>query len=450
MNVNLIGGAQGAQNTAPAGTANAADAALFQNLIATALLQKGGTALSATQGADNAGETEGVDISLLMNLLLGGVFSETGVIGDSEEIIGESLLAVVAGTPAEELIAASGALSGTEAAELLAGAGAVLDALSAAGAKISAAVAADAAANSAAVETLIANGEAANTPLVADLADAMRSFAADAEIGRLTAESAELAKVVHIETSRARVLSQSALPLDEVEISGSDANKTADQAASGDVQAANVFVNGAAPAENAAVASGAAYDAVSAVTQDAVATSAVETGARTQTGNTVVSSPAPYSQIANELFAAMANKNVPTVLSMQLEPAELGKIDVSLKLTSAGKLVIDIAAESAKTQALLAGQTDKLVQALGLQNVQVESVSTAGQTLFAGHQSAWSYVDRSMAFFMDLAGNGAGSDKADQSDTGTHLQSGQVTAGIPEEGISEQVARYARRLDLTA
>ncbi|MDR1246309.1 MAG: flagellar hook-length control protein FliK [Clostridiales Family XIII bacterium] len=457
MNVNLIGGAQGAQGAAPAGTANAADAALFQNLMTAALMQKGGAATqeAALTGAGNSDMPESADIGLLMKLLLGGVISETNALGDSEAITVDSLLAAVAGTSAEELTAAQGAPDAAEAAELLAGIGAVLDALSAVGAGVSAA-AADASVNSTAVETLIANGEAANTSPSADFAGALRSFVTDAEIGRLTAESAEIAKAVHVELPRADILQQGALHSDDGETLAPNAETGVMQDAAGTVRTPDVFVTGAARTENAETALGAAresvgaYDAAGAAAQGAVTASAAETVARAQAGDKAVSSPAPYSQIANEIFAALANKNVPAVLSVQLEPAELGRIDVSLKLTSAGKLVIDIAAESAKTQALLAGRTDRLIQALGLQNVQVESVSTAGQTVFSGQHSAWGYADRNMAFFMDLAGNGGAGEGADRNGHGEHLQNGQTVAGVPEEGISEKAARYARRLDLTA
>jgi flagellar basal-body rod modification protein FlgD len=123
-----------------------------------------------------------------------------------------------------------------------------------------------------------------------------------------------------------------------------------------------------------------------------------------------------------------------------------------MKLTSAGKLVIDIAAENAKTQALLTGQTDRLVQALGLQNVQVESVTAANPASFGQQQSAWTYGDRSMAFFMDLAGNGGHGERTDgNGKEASSRQNGQAVAGIPaEEAAAQETARYARRLDLTA
>ena len=65
---------------------------------------------------------------------------------------------------------------------------------------------------------------------------------------------------------------------------------------------------------------------------------------------------------------------------IELKPESLGVIDIKLKL-EAGKMTIDIAAASAKTQALLAGQVDKLIQGLGLniQNVQIENVHVSRQ-----------------------------------------------------------------------
>lgn len=98
-------------------------------------------------------------------------------------------------------------------------------------------------------------------------------------------------------------------------------------------------------------------------------------------GNTVQSSSniakgveqiEPYSQIGKEIMAKLDQK-LPMEFRMQLQPENLGKIDVSLKMTD-GKLVIDIMAASTQTQTLLAGQVDKLISSLGLQHVQVETV----------------------------------------------------------------------------
>ena len=80
----------------------------------------------------------------------------------------------------------------------------------------------------------------------------------------------------------------------------------------------------------------------------------------------------PYSQIGREIQLKLEQKG-PMEFKMQLEPKDLGQIDVRLKI-SEGKLIIDIAAASSKTQALLVSQADKLVMSMGLQNVEVETV----------------------------------------------------------------------------
>ena len=79
-----------------------------------------------------------------------------------------------------------------------------------------------------------------------------------------------------------------------------------------------------------------------------------------------------YSQISGEILTKLEQKG-PTEFKMQLEPENLGQIDISLKLNQ-GKLVIDISAQNSKTQALLTNQVDKLISSMGLQNVQVERV----------------------------------------------------------------------------
>ena len=86
----------------------------------------------------------------------------------------------------------------------------------------------------------------------------------------------------------------------------------------------------------------------------------------------------PYSQIGNESLTKLGEKG-PAEFRMQLEPEDLGQIDIKLKF-SEGKLMIDILAASARTQALLTSQVDKLISGLGLQNVHVESVQVSSQT----------------------------------------------------------------------
>ncbi|HWQ78042.1 MAG TPA: flagellar hook-length control protein FliK [Anaerovoracaceae bacterium] len=85
----------------------------------------------------------------------------------------------------------------------------------------------------------------------------------------------------------------------------------------------------------------------------------------------------PYSQIRDEILAKLEQKGT-TEFKMQLEPEDLGQIDIKLKL-SEGKLIIDILAANSKTQALLTSQVDKLIAGMGLQNVQVESVHVSQQ-----------------------------------------------------------------------
>lgn len=80
----------------------------------------------------------------------------------------------------------------------------------------------------------------------------------------------------------------------------------------------------------------------------------------------------PYSQIRAEILTKL-EQNGPTEFKMQLDPEDLGQIDIKLKLSD-GKLIIDILAVNSKTQALLTGQVDKLIASMGLQNVVVESV----------------------------------------------------------------------------
>jgi hypothetical protein len=100
----------------------------------------------------------------------------------------------------------------------------------------------------------------------------------------------------------------------------------------------------------------------------------------------------PYNQISKEITSTIEQKG-PMEFKMQLEPEDLGKVDIKLKLNQ-GKLVIDIMAASAKTQAMLTGQVDKLIQSIGLTNVQVESVQVS-----QGNQQG--YNDQHQAYFMN-------------------------------------------------
>ncbi|MDI9493581.1 MAG: flagellar hook-length control protein FliK [Bacillota bacterium] len=80
----------------------------------------------------------------------------------------------------------------------------------------------------------------------------------------------------------------------------------------------------------------------------------------------------PYSQIGREIQLKLEQRGL-MEFKMQLEPKDLGQIDVRLRINE-GKLIIDIVAASSRTQALLISQADKLVSSMGLQNVEVETV----------------------------------------------------------------------------
>jgi len=80
----------------------------------------------------------------------------------------------------------------------------------------------------------------------------------------------------------------------------------------------------------------------------------------------------PYSQLGREIQLKLEQRG-PMEFKMQLEPKDLGQIDVRLRINE-GKLIIDIVAASSRTQALLISQADKLVSSMGLQNVDVETV----------------------------------------------------------------------------
>ncbi|MDR1574053.1 MAG: flagellar hook-length control protein FliK [Clostridiales Family XIII bacterium] len=508
MDVNLIGQMSGATNAANAANAAPIDVALFQSLIAAALRGRDGTALSGTAlsapGAGNAGEAKNADLSLLVQLLCsGGAFAAEGSAEGAEAVLSwEALLLTIAETPAEELIAASGRPEDAKAAELLANAEGILNALETAGARASAVSAADGPVNGAVAETRIANGEAAERPVQATLADELKPLLSVAASGEIaadatarsakvgTAEAAVLAKAVRVEapaadgeTAETAVLAKATrvetpaadgeagratrAVSEESAILARDAHANAAREASGaetgrTADAQEGLRTGSAgesfattpktdvPARGDAAETSAA-NAAHASPQEGIATVRAASTQDAAQGR-VVTSPEPYGQIANEIFAALAGKKLPTTLSMRLEPAELGRVDVSMRLTAAGKLVIDIAAESAKTQALLAGQTDKLVQALGLQNVQIESVNAANGTAFSGQQPGWAYADRSMAFFMDLAGNGGTGERTDRDGEEKASRSDRTALGISEaeQAAAEKPAQYARRLDLTA
>lgn len=105
-----------------------------------------------------------------------------------------------------------------------------------------------------------------------------------------------------------------------------------------------------------------------------------------------------YSQISDEILSRLEQKNS-NEFRMQLQPEELGQIDIKLKLNE-GKLIIDILAANSKTQALLTNQVDKLIASMGLQNVQVESVNVSQQMNHQGSdgQNQWQNMNFEMDF----------------------------------------------------
>ncbi|MDR1135008.1 MAG: flagellar hook-length control protein FliK [Clostridiales Family XIII bacterium] len=194
-------------------------------------------------------------------------------------------------------------------------------------------------------------------------------------------------------------------------------------------------------------------DRGSAEIAQAAEVSAAANGERVQEGGQLKSAEAPsqseaYSRIGQEILSRLTGKGTQT-FSMSLEPAELGRIDVSMKMSD-GKLIIDILAESVKTQQLLAGQTDKLIAALGLGSVQVENIHVAGAQAGADHQHDGSLYRQNEQFFMNFAdGRGHEGGKADGSRGGE----ARVTVQTAEDQTGQQRAAAAPargRLDLTA
>jgi len=85
-----------------------------------------------------------------------------------------------------------------------------------------------------------------------------------------------------------------------------------------------------------------------------------------------VEKPAVYSQIADEIVTTLEKKG-PCEFKLQLNPAELGEIDIKIKISD-GKLSIDIISARQETQELLSSQVDKLTTKLGIQNFHVENI----------------------------------------------------------------------------
>lgn len=154
-----------------------------------------------------------------------------------------------------------------------------------------------------------------------------------------------------------------------------------------------------------------------------------------------------YSQIAVRVMENLANRG-PKQISMSLWPEDLGKIDISMKAFQ-GKLVINIAAESAKTHELLMGQVDKLVSVLGASNLHVESVSVASQTSQQqGGQSHYEQYQPAGAGLADRDGEG----KSDGGATGRggDRSGGPSAAEAAGAAAASGSGRFGGRLDLTA
>lgn len=98
----------------------------------------------------------------------------------------------------------------------------------------------------------------------------------------------------------------------------------------------------------------------------------------------------PYGEIGQEILSKLEKKG-PMEFQLQLEPKDLGQIDIKLKLNE-GKLMIDIMAASSKTQSLLTSQVDKLIQSMGLQNVQVESIQIYQQNSQQSQDNSQGYA----------------------------------------------------------
>jgi len=143
-----------------------------------------------------------------------------------------------------------------------------------------------------------------------------------------------------------------------------------------------------------------------------------------------------YKQIGTEILSKLEQKG-PTEFKMQLQPENLGQIDISLKLSD-GNLVINILAESAKTQALLTSQVDKLVSSMGLQNVQVESVQV-NQQMDSGSQNSQNQ-NYQMNFGMDFSQR-----RQHSQDSGENIRQGDFRFyGIQPEAAVEDVSSIPR------
>ncbi|MGI6751282.1 MAG: flagellar hook-length control protein FliK [Anaerovoracaceae bacterium] len=104
-----------------------------------------------------------------------------------------------------------------------------------------------------------------------------------------------------------------------------------------------------------------------------------------------------HEQIGAEILTRLVKKG-PTEFKIQLQPEDLGQIDVKLKIHR-GRLTIDISALSDKTQSLLTSQVDKLIAGLGLHNVQVENIQLNSQSQLGSREENQGYLMQSAMNF---------------------------------------------------
>ncbi|MDR1571949.1 MAG: flagellar hook-length control protein FliK [Clostridiales Family XIII bacterium] len=385
----------------------------FQSLVNAAIAAKlGGGAESAAGDAALAGggQAAGGDMGLILQFLLGGAMAHPAEAEASED---------EAAPAAEADAAGDAALAGSLPTEAL------IAALSGNGG-ISAGIAAEASLNASAAETAASNREAA-APLGAGVPEGLTALHGVAREAAAAGSSAG--------TDRPGAALAAAAPV------AAEIQETAGSAApSATAAAADVA---AAPAVQAGAEGGGAQAGGENAGATALAGSQEPQAAAAEKAAAVPT--APYSQIGRQILASLADKG-PTSFSMTLEPAELGRIDLNMRM-SGDKLVISIAAESARTHALLLSQTDRLAAALGLHGVQVESVHVTGAAQAEG-QGSGQQAERDLAYMMGFAGKDAGGGRREGggSDAG-HKAAADDSA---DASWTPGAARYMGRLNLTA
>jgi hypothetical protein len=105
-------------------------------------------------------------------------------------------------------------------------------------------------------------------------------------------------------------------------------------------------------------------------------------------GKQEVAETSPAKQIEAEILTNLENQKME--FRMQLQPADLGKIDVRMVLES-GKLIVEIVS-TAKTNEMLARQADSLAATLRLDNPELSSVQVVTQTA----QSGTAYLENAL------------------------------------------------------